>query len=142
MTKKADHQPNLLTGKPYTASMDREGRGVANALDGVVDRDHFWDASPAPQWIQVDLLQPTRIERLELVTYWDGGRFYEYEIEASLDGESWVRVVDGRKNGEVATPEGYLHEIEPVEARHVRVTLLRNSANPGLHIVEFRAFGE
>ncbi len=37
---------------------------------------------------------------------------------------------------------GVMHEFDPVIARYIRVTMLSNSANPGLHLVEVRAFSD
>jgi hypothetical protein len=45
-----------------------------------------------------------------------------------------------RNNTTKATDQGYRCKFEPVDARYIRATLTKNSANPGLHIVEIRAF--
>jgi hypothetical protein len=37
---------------------------------------------------------------------------------------------------QVAGRDGDLHTFAPVEARYVRATMLKNSANSGVHIVE------
>ena len=39
-----------------------------------------------------------------------------------------------------ATEQGNLHKFKPVNARYVRVTMLKNSANPGVHIVEVKVY--
>ena len=75
-----------------------------------------------------------------LYTYWDGGRFYQYKIDVSTDGKQWTNVVDASQNRQRATEHGYAHTFSPTPARYLRVTMLRNSANPGLHIVELRAY--
>ena len=49
-------------------------------------------------------------------------------------------MADASKNRTVATEHGYAHPFPPVAARYIRVTMLRNSANPGLHIIELRAY--
>jgi len=51
-----------------------------------------------------------------------------------------MSLVDFSDNTEIASKEGYQHTITPTEARYLRLNLLYNSANPGLHVVEFSAF--
>ena len=140
--EKIDWEKNLATLKPVTASMDETGHPAKSAVDGVVDREVFWNAGPAPQWLQVDLQKVYKLNRINVVMYWDSRRFYQYTIEVSVDGKNWKQVVDRKKNTEVSTPNGYNHEIEPTDARYVKVNMLHNSANPGLHIVELRVYEE
>ena len=71
----------------------------ANLVDGKHDR-RWISTNAMPAWIQIELAQPERIDRIE----WSsdrlggfGGRFgppqpEEYEISVSLDGESWHTV--------------------------------------------------
>ena len=49
-------------------------------------------------------------------------------------------VVDKSKNREISKPEGITDIIEPTKARYLKLNLISNSANPGLHLVEFNAF--
>lgn len=138
---KPEVPPNLATGKPATASEGTHpphpaGRGN----DGVIDINNYWDAAPWPQWWKVDLEDVYRVDRVRLHTYWWGHRTYRYTIEASVDGETWTQVVDMSKNTSPATIQGLEHSFQPLEARYLRVNMLRNSANIGVHIVEFMAF--
>ncbi|MDE0263620.1 MAG: DUF1549 domain-containing protein [Bryobacterales bacterium] len=71
----------------------------ANLVDGKHDR-RWISTNGMPAWIQIELAQPERIDRIE----WSsdrlggfGGRFgppqpEEYEISVSLDGDSWSTV--------------------------------------------------
>lgn len=135
---KLDFEDNLTIGQTTTASSFNKENEPKYAVDGFVDRDHFWDASPAPQWWMVELKEPKKISKLELFTYWDGGRYYQYTIEASLDGKNWTRVVDASDNKKMATKNGYIHTIAPMVAKWFRVNMIKNSANAGVHISEFR----
>jgi hexosaminidase len=132
---------SLTTGWKITASVSPPGHGPENAVDGMVNKSFYWDGNPAPQWIMVTLPFAAEVGSMDLVTYWDGRRYYQYCIEVSLDENTWTKVVDMSTNTAVATEKGYHHEFEPVTCRYMKVTMLKNSANPGLHIVEFRAFG-
>lgn len=134
------YQPSLTTGAKVTCSDDGQDR-AANAVDGMVERDMFWGSGSAPQWLQVELAKPAKIAKVQTVFYWDDARYYQYTVEVSMDAKTWTRVVDASKNTQKSTQEGAVHTFDPVEARYLRLTVLKNSANPAIHVVEFRAFG-
>ncbi len=138
--EKINYERNLTTGQKVTASSSHAGFEPQNAVDGLVDLGKFWDASPFPQWWQVEFDQVHEIKELHLFTYWDGGRVYQYTIDISLDGKKWDTVVDASSNQVVASPAGYRHKITTVKTRFIRVNILKNSANPGVHIVELRVY--
>lgn len=139
--KQVDFDPTSLTyGKPATASINRPPKALAFATDGVIDHDQFLDFSPGPLSLTVDLEKPQSVGRVVLYTYWDGGRYYEYTIELSPDGQKWNMAADASQNKTKATEKGYVHTFPAQTARYIRVTMIRNSANIGLHIVEVRAY--
>lgn len=128
---------NIALGKRISASSFEPGSYPQNAVDG--DDTTYWGASPYPQWLMVDLGRPERISRILLRTYWDGSRFYNYEIEVSKDARNWLKVGE-KKDERIATSKGEIYEFPPVEARYVRVNMLYNSANIGVHIVELKIY--
>lgn len=130
-------QQNMTTGKPVAASA---GTHADAAVDGTVSRARYWDAHPWPQWWQVDLETPALLGKIDVIPYWDGRRYYQYSVGVSADGTNWTPVVDGSENTRPASPNGYRHSFTPVTARFIRITLLKNSANPGVHLVEVRAY--
>jgi hypothetical protein len=133
--------PNLATHKPVT-----EGPGPARhdawsaevAVDGRADEaDHHWASSDAaPQWLQVDLEKVYPIDSINVITFWDGGRYYQFNAEASVDGKTWKKVMDFSTNTAIATSAGYSAKFAKTDARYVRINMLKNSANPYVHIVE------
>ncbi|MCY2930248.1 MAG: family 20 glycosylhydrolase, partial [Planctomycetota bacterium] len=136
-------QRNLALDKPVTTSAgptDRENPRVVN--DGFVEERGFWNAGPVPGWWQVDLEKTHAIHKIHVFPYWDGGRYYQYTVEVSTDGKTFRQVVDMSKTTAADTPAGHVHEFPPVPARYVRVNVLKNSANPGIHLVEVRVFGQ
>ncbi|MCY3020833.1 MAG: family 20 glycosylhydrolase [Planctomycetota bacterium] len=135
-----NYEKNLTTGKPVTASGVEAGCGAENAVDGIVDLNAAWWAGPYPQWLQVDLEKACKLNRVHVFPYWGGGRYYQYTVEASLDAKTWTQVVDASKNTKPSTPEGFAHDFAPTEARYLRLNMLKNSANQGVHVVEFRAY--
>ena len=80
------------------------------------------------------------VDRIVVFPYWDGSRHYQYTVEVSMDDREWKTIVDMSENRVKATPEGHEHRFEAVEAGFVRVNMLKNRANPAVHIVEFRAY--
>jgi hypothetical protein len=77
---------------------------------------------------------------MHVFPYWDGRRYYQYTVQVSLDGKTWTQVVDMSKNTKPSTPQGDLHKFERTEARYIRINMLKNSANTGVHLVEIRAY--
>jgi hexosaminidase len=133
-------KPNLATGKPVSVGPKPDNSGGTSpmlAVDGKADNvDSYWDGGAAPQWLQVDLQKVQPIHLINVITYWDGSRYYELNAELSADGKQWKKVLDFSKDTAPATAAGYSGKFPPSDARYVRVNLLKNSANPSVHIVE------
>lgn len=134
---------NLTTGKPVSASSSLPNNGPEYAADGIVDNEFYWDSPGGkPEWWQVDLLDSHKLNKVQVMTYWDDHRSYQYTIDVSLDGKTWQQVVDFSKNTTLSTEKGFEHSFDPLIARYIRVNMLHNTANPSFHLVEVRAFAE
>lgn len=133
-------KPNLATGKQVTVGPgpDRtDGYGAKVAVDGKADNvESHWDGGPAPQWLRVDLEKIYPIDNINVITYYDGGRYYQLTAEVSVDGNEWKTVLDFSKDTAPATSAGYSGSFPKTNARYVRINMLKNSANPSVHIVE------
>ena len=112
------------------------------AVDGKTAIGSAWWGPNTPSWLQVDLGEPIQIGAAHVIFYWDGRRYYQYTIDVSDDGKTWTTVADASKNMTVSTPKGFAHVFDPVQARYARVTILKNSANPGAHVVELKVYAE
>ena len=135
------HERNLALNKPVEASGNKNpGERPEFAVDGSTDIAKYWGTIPAPQWLRVDLEKEYTIDRIHIYPYWDGSRYYQYTIEVSLDGKTWSQVVDASKASTAETDKGHLHVIKPTPARYVKVTILKNSDNPAIHLVELQVF--
>jgi hypothetical protein len=133
----------IAVGCKATASPSEDANPPENAVDGLVDRASYWGATPWPAWWQVDLGDVKTIDHVRVVTYWDdgaGGRYYQYRVAVSTDGQQWKTVADMSENTELATPAGRVHYFEGTPARYVRVDMLKHSANTGVHLVEVIVF--
>ena len=113
-----------------------------NAVDADVSNRSGWHCGSSPQWLEVDLEENYSITRIKLYTYYDGRRHYRYFIEVSADGKNYIEVVDQRKNTTPSTEKGFEHSFKAVNARYVKVTMVSNSANPGVHINELIVLGD
>jgi hypothetical protein len=139
--RKVDFDPTNVTYKKPVILWGNSTRQAAEvAVDGMVDHEQFLDIQPAPQQFAVDLEDNKTLDKVVLYTYWDGRRYYQYKIDVSTDRRQWTTVADASRNRTVATEHGYRHTFPPVTARYIRVTMLHNSANPGLHIIQLRAY--
>ncbi len=138
------NEPSLTTGKPITATNEKIRPGLARlSNNGRITLWEQWGGHVGEEvWIMVDLEQAESVSRFKVYNFWDNYRYYQYTIDGSVDGKTWTQLVDFSKNTEKASMAGYEHKIEATEARYLRINLLYNSANPGLHLVEFNAFRE
>jgi hypothetical protein len=75
------------------------------------------------------------IGKVRITSYFADERYYHYRVEVSGDNASWTQVGE-KTNDALATAAGDLYEFPPTAARHVRVTMLHNSANWGQHVAE------
>jgi hypothetical protein len=132
---------NLAINKPVTSSAGTQGGNIPrNAVDGNPGNESGWHASPWPQWLQVDMQGLHTIDRIKVYTYYDNHRYYQYIIEASTDGIDWQPVVDMSSNTTPSIKAGFDHMIRPVLARYIKIKMLKNSANEGVHVNEIMVF--
>ena len=126
---------NIAKGKPITASHPWQAASKPElAIDGNINT--YWSCAHSPTSVTVDLGADEKISTVKVVNYFRDKRYYQYTVEISTDNKSWKQVADMSKNTAPATEAGTTHKFESASARYVRVTMLKNSANPGMHIVE------
>ena len=105
-----------------------------------MDGAKFWGTIPAPQWWQVDLEKEYSVDRVQVVPYFDGHRYYQYTVSVGTDTNKLTQVADASGNTQAGTEKGYTHKFAPTKARYIRVNMLKNSDNPAVHLVEVRAW--
>ena len=113
--------PNAATGCKVAASTSLPNHGPEMAIDGLVDLESSWQADQYPQWLQLDLGKPTTLKGVRVWTYWGGGRYYRYKVEASTDGKNWTTVGDKSANTQPATEKGDLFKFcarDSLPSRH------------------------
>ncbi len=126
----------LALGKAVSASSNL-ARDGATSPAAVVDGDPStrWSSEFSdPQWIAIDLGQPTRISRVEL--HWEAAYAQAYAIEVSTDGKNWQKVFSTEQGkGGIETAR-----FASVEARYVRLMGTRRATQFGYSLWEFRVF--
>ncbi len=145
-TSVVETPPGIAVNKrATTTSSESKEHAADKAVDGKTDLNSAWWASPYPQALTVDLEKVEKIYGFHVIPYWDWSRYYQYTIEVSQNGNDWYKVVDMSDNQKTATPSGFQHIFkvkhpEGIDARYVRVNMLYNSANTGVHLVELKVF--
>ncbi|MBI9018223.1 MAG: discoidin domain-containing protein [Phycisphaerae bacterium] len=135
---------NYALERPVKASDVYQDYSPKRIVDGDYGVMHHWGAQNAPVWVMVDLESIRDISKVNLITYYDGKRYYGYKIETSRDGNQWDMFADASSNTTIADEKGYVHLSDSVKARFVKVTITKNSAGNfyGGHIVELEVFGK
>jgi hypothetical protein len=128
---------NIALNKPATSESGTEP-SRANDSDGT--NTSYWDGIPYPSWWKVDLGADYNISDIVIRNYVDGSRYYQYAIEGSTDDLTYSPITT-KTSTNVATDEGDAYSGLSVTARYLRVTMTFNSANAGVHISDFRAYG-
>ncbi|UDQ97097.1 alpha-N-acetylglucosaminidase TIM-barrel domain-containing protein [Lentisphaerota bacterium WC36G] len=133
---------NITSGKISKYSKGTEGNNLPlYAVDGQINNNNYWavKGDGKTKYLQLDLGKKHNIHNAQVWFYADNARYYQYKIETSADGLAWQTVVDMTKNKKPSTKKGYFTNLDaPVEARHVRLVITKNSANPSYHVVEFK----
>ena len=134
--------------KPVKSSSNLDHFTAENITDESVKT--FWAAAKNDdqQWIEIDLLNPAKVFAIQ-VNYHDyksdlygkiPGLFHRYSIEGSLDGNSWITLVD-RKNSYKDVPNDYVELGTPQNVRYIRYKNI-HVPTPNLAISGLRVFGK
>lgn len=137
----------LSYNKPVKTSSVLESFNAENVVDESAKT--FWVAekNDDQQWIEVDLETPSTVHALQ-VNYHDHksglygrvqGLFHRYFIEGSLDGKTWIVLVN-RKGSYKDVPNDYVELANPSKVRYIRYKNI-HVPTPFLAISGLRVFG-
>jgi hypothetical protein len=136
-----NHSANIALNCPVKATRPQQGAyAPAQMVDGNTANGHGYHGSDAPVEITVDLQSMRTVAAAHLYFYADGGRYYQYRIDTSIDNKSWKSAIDKTSDTSVSKAEGFVLTFEPREARYVKLTVTKNSANPAVHVNELMLF--
>ena len=122
-------------GVASASSQENGGLSPENATDG--DPKTRWgSAHKDGEWLMVDLNDAYKVTDAVLV--WENARAVDYDIEASADGEKWVKAAEVR-GGKGGTEEVAL---KPVEARYVRVRGLKRNTGYGISLFSLSIYSK
>ncbi|WP_157435940.1 discoidin domain-containing protein [Actinospica robiniae] len=130
--------PDVALGKPATAQSS-QGTNTPNLAVDDASGKSYWGAASTSQWWQVDLLGDYKLNDVAITDYVDGNRYDHYTIQASTDGVTWTTIAT-KSNKKAATRAGDSYPVR-VTARYLRVNMTSGSANTGVRITDFKAFG-
>ncbi|MFN3149338.1 discoidin domain-containing protein [Bremerella sp.] len=130
---------NLGLDKPAKASSEETGKNnfAKNAFDG--NKATRWCASGAsyPQWLEVDLGEAKELRGAQIDWESEGG-VYQYTIDGSADGKTWMTIVDQ------SNKDDNKHDFEFVSGgfRYIRVNALNSKHGGWASIRELRLLGK
>lgn len=112
----ADSEVNWALGGKVKEFSEEQNSGsdvnlAAHLIDGSTSTR--WSAQGYPDHVVIDLGQERCITKFEVVPI--ESRKYQYKIEASIDGNTYARLVDETAN--------FVNEVAPVSARFVKLTV-------------------
>ncbi|MBI9018805.1 MAG: DUF4091 domain-containing protein [Phycisphaerae bacterium] len=134
---------NIFLNTKTAGSKHWSDRAGKLAVDGKFDAaGAHWAAENIPVSLVLELDKARDLNVIRLWTYWGSGRYYQYKIEGSQDGQSWNVLVDQSKNTTAADAAGQMFKIATVKVKYVRVVFSKNSVNnaSGGHIVEIQGY--
>jgi beta-glucosidase len=127
--------PDLALRKRTFASSGQEGgHRAAYAFDDNIATRWQGD-SRDNEWLAVDLGTPQRIGRVHLT--WEQAYASEYRLEVSNDGQNWRPVYETKLSQGVEEDISFA----PVEARYVRVFVVKRGTKYGASIIDFEVRG-
>ncbi len=119
-------------GKPELAP-EQIIDGKADDYGGTGGMGYF----PIPGSFTIELPQTATVARTQ-VLLWDlDGRWFQYRIETSIDGEHWEMAADKSKGH---WSSWQVDRFTPRKARYIRLTGLKNSINTYFQVVEFEVY--
>lgn len=129
-----DGLSNVALNKLTIASNGNSSR----AVDG--DKTTYWDGGLYPSELLVDLDGYFDVSKITVVPYYNGSRYYHYEVYTSVDGFNYEKVGEKTDNT-LQTVNGETYLFETKVAKYVKVKMTYNSANTSVHINELEVYG-
>ena len=123
-------------GPIASASASRSGQGPELVLDGVADGGSFWSSgADAPQWIQIDLPEPSTLSAVRFVVFQNPPSDTSHELEVLIGGE-WKPVATF--TGFTTTGDVLAWEPSPAmeQVKALRMTTLESLSWPEWYEIE------
>jgi len=124
-----------VVGISASASQTEQGNTEDKALDG--DLNTYWGAE-GDQWIMLDLGEVKTVNSVGIAFIRGNERSFKYDIETSLDGQTWYKAYSGQSSGESLDIEKTY--VRQHEAQYIRITGHGNSVNQWNSYAEVRVY--
>lgn len=124
-----------VVGISASASQADQGNTEDKALDGNLNT--YWGAE-GDQWIMLDLGEAKTVNSVGIAFIRGNERSFKYDIETSLDGQTWYRAYSGQSSGESLDIEKTY--VRQHEAQYIRITGHGNSVNQWNSYAEIRVY--
>jgi hypothetical protein len=130
--------PNIASGKNAVASsLEGAGYAASNVTDGNLGTR--WSSQPSdPQWIYVDLVNPSDID--SVVLFWENASANQYKIQTSTDAVTWIdqyTVINGPAGANMMKMV-----FTATNVRYVRMYGTVRNTGYGYSLFEFRVLGK
>ncbi len=111
--------PEGATLVKATASSSQSNQDSHLAFDGNAETRWCADGGNFPQWLQVEFEKTHSVKEIEIV--WEfGGTNYLHRVEGSVDGKSWLLLLD--KSDSQSNKHGVAKLLEQPAVKFVRIT--------------------
>ena len=111
--------PEGATLVKATASSSQSNQDSHLAFDGNADTRWCADGGNFPQWLQVEFEKTHSVKEIEIV--WEfGSANYLHRVEGSIDGKTWLMLLD--KSDSQSNKHGVAKLLEPPVVKFVRIT--------------------
>ncbi|AFD06830.1 family 43 glycosylhydrolase [Solitalea canadensis] len=137
----------LSYNKPVKVSSSVDDHKAANLTDENVKSFWLAEKNDDKQWVEIDLGKVSSVAAVQ-INYFDyktdlygrvPGLHHRYLMEGSVDGKSWITLVD-RSNNYKDVPNDYVELESKKDVRYVRYKHI-SLATPNLAISDIRVFG-
>ena len=129
---------SIGTEKPVCASSCAEGKHAENANRKEMGEPWIAGDSTLPQWWACDLDDEYNINAV-FVGWQKDGVWYNYDIEVSLDGVNYTKIVQNSASGQTRKPDKFPAN---TKARFVRVFVRSASTADPVGIYQVQIFGK
>lgn len=130
---------NVARGCKVETDVKTEGNFLPEYLtDGTLEK--AWHGATTPANAIVDLGAVKNLKAMHVTFYHQDGRAYTFELSVSEDKNNWKKVAGNTDNPQRATADGLRIDFEPTKARYARLTVIKNSANPAVHVLELKLY--
>lgn len=123
--------------KAAAASSSAKGYGAENANRKKIGDAWIAESPALPQWWMVELGEEYCVNGLS-ISWEKDGLWYDYEVETSMDGETFECRYNGHASGQTRLPNRFAG---PVKAKYLRIVITGVSGQEAVGIYHVELFG-